>query len=60
MLGDFVPPAMLAEVQRRGVDFAPDSITSPALEYALLTGDADPLRRNLDASLTAGDRKSVA
>lgn len=54
MLGDFVPPAMLAEVQRRGVDFAPDSITSPALEYALLTGDADPLRRNLDASLTAG------
>lgn len=54
LLGDFVPPAMLAEVQRRGVDFASDSITSPALEYALLTGDADPLRRNLDASLTAG------
>lgn len=54
LLGDFIPPALLAEAQRRGIDFVSDSITSPALEYALLTGDTGPLRRNLDMSLSAG------
>lgn len=54
LLGDFVPPSLLTDVQELGVDFVPDSVTSPALEFALLTGDTAPLRRNLDESLQSG------
>ena len=54
LLGDLVPPSLLTDVQELGVDFVPDSVTSPALEFALLTGDTTPLRRNLDDSFKSG------
>lgn len=54
LLGDPVPPAMLPRVLHLGIDFAPDTVTSPSLEYALLTTDAGPLCRSIDASLAAG------
>ena len=54
LLRDRFPARLLPVVQAAGVDFAADTVTSPALEYALLTGDAGPLKQALDASLAAG------
>lgn len=45
-----IPAALLLE---RGADFVVDPATFPFAEYALLTGDAAPLRRAFDAALAA-------
>lgn len=39
---------------REGLDFMPDTVTSPAAEHALLTGNARLLRASLDAALRQG------
>lgn len=39
---------------REGLDFMPDTVTSPASEHALLTGNARLLRASLDAALRQG------
>lgn len=44
---DALPPSLLAPVLRMGADFSRDSLTAPAAEYALLSGDAAPLARLL-------------
>ncbi len=54
LLRDPLPAALLPRVQAAGVDFAADTVTSPALEYALLSGDTAPLKQAVDASLAAG------
>lgn len=54
MQGDIFPPGLTAAILRTGVDFTTDSITSPLAEYALLTGDALPLKQALKDSLQAG------
>lgn len=54
MQGDVFPPSLTAAILRTGVDFTTDSITSPLAEYALLTGDALPLKQALKDSLSAG------
>lgn len=51
MLSDDMSASLLPLVLSSGVDFARDSITSPALEYAMLTADAEPLRQSLAAAL---------
>ncbi|HJA77886.1 MAG TPA: hypothetical protein H9774_13680 [Candidatus Desulfovibrio gallistercoris] len=48
---DALPPSLLAPVLRMGVDFSRDSLTAPAAEYALLSGDAAPLARLLRQAL---------
>lgn len=44
---DALPSSLLAPVLHMGVDFSRDSLTAPAAEYALLSGDAAPLARLL-------------
>lgn len=44
---DALPPSLLAPVLHMGVDFSRDSLTAPAAEYALLSGNAEPLARLL-------------
>lgn len=48
---DLVPPEHLSRILRTGVDFTADTVTMPAAEYALLTGDAEPLKASLAAAL---------
>lgn len=54
MQGDMFPPSLTPVILRTGVDFTVDTISSPAAEYALLTGDAQPLKQALKDSLSAG------
>ena len=54
LLRDRLPARLLPVVQAAGVDFAADTVLSPALEYALISGNAAPLETAIDASLAAG------
>lgn len=54
LLRDRLPARLLPVVQAAGVDFAADTVLSPALEYALISGNAAPLKTAIDASLAAG------
>lgn len=48
---DPLPPEITSQVLQTGVDFTADTITTPAAEYALLTGDTGPLRKSLVAAI---------
>ena len=54
---DPVPVGVNAPLLDAGADFIQDNITSPAAEYALLTGDAAPLRTLLTQSLHFDQRR---
>jgi len=54
---DPVPVGVNALLLDAGVDFIQDNITSPAAEYALLTGDTAPLRTLLTQSLHFDQRR---
>lgn len=54
MQADVFPPSLTSAILSTGVDFTLDTITSPTAEYALLTGDTQPLKEALKASLNAG------
>jgi hypothetical protein len=54
---DPVPMGVNAQLLDAGVDFIQDNITSPAAEYALLTGDVVPLRTLLTQSLHFDQRR---
>ncbi|MDR2695282.1 MAG: hypothetical protein LBC79_02755 [Deltaproteobacteria bacterium] len=54
---DPVPVGLNAQLLDAGTDFIQDNITSPAAEYALLTGDAAPLRAMLTQSLHFDQRR---
>lgn len=54
LLRDRLPARLLPAVQAAGVDFAADTVLSPGLEYALLSGDTAPLQAAIDDSLAAG------
>lgn len=54
LLRDRLPVSLVPTVQAAGVDFAADTVLSPALEYALLSADATPLKNAIDRSLAAG------
>lgn len=51
---DLLPLPLLKVQQESGADLMLDSVTAPGVEYALLTGDAGPLRAAVDASLALG------
>ncbi len=53
-LRDPLPLSVLEPLLREGPDFLTDSITSPAAEHALLTGDTALLRFMMDAALSRG------
>ncbi len=54
ILQDEVPPSWGPALMRTDCDLMTDWVTRPAAEYALLSGDAGPLRRALDRSLADG------
>ena len=54
---DPVPVGVNAQLLDAGADFIQDNITSPAAEYALLTGDVAPLRALLTQSLHFDQRR---
>lgn len=54
---DYLPAALNAQILEAGPDFISDNITSPAAEYALLTGDTAPLREMLAASKNLDHRR---
>ncbi len=54
ILSEQVPPAWGPALMRTDCDLLTDWVTRPAAEYALLSGDAGPLRRALDRSLRDG------
>lgn len=54
MQADVFPPSFGPSILATGVDFTLDTVTSPTAEYALLTGDTQPLKDALKASLAAG------
>jgi hypothetical protein len=54
---DPVPVGLNAQLLDAGTDFIQDNITSPAAEYALLTGDTAPLRALLTQSLHFDQRR---
>ena len=56
---DPVPVGVNAQLLDAGVDFIQDNITSPAAEYALLTGDTAPLRALLTQALHFDQRRFV-
>ncbi|MCL1985058.1 MAG: hypothetical protein FWG59_01225, partial [Betaproteobacteria bacterium] len=56
---DPVPVGLNAQLLDAGADFIQDNITSPAAEYALLTGDTAPLRALLTQSLHFDQRRFV-
>lgn len=51
---DRLPLPLLARTLHESTDVAEDTVTSPAAEHALLTGDARPLRALLDDALRLG------
>lgn len=51
---DRLPLPLLARTLRESADVADDTVTSPAAEHALLTGDARPLRALVDDALRLG------
>lgn len=51
---DRLPLPLLARTLHESADVAEDTVTSPAAEHALLTGDARPLRALLDDALRLG------
>lgn len=51
---DALPPSLLAPVLGMGLDFSRDSLTAPAAEFALLSGNAGPLARQLRRAQEAG------
>lgn len=51
---DALPPSLLAPVLGMGLDFSRDSLTAPAAEFALLSGNAAPLARQLRRAQEAG------
>ncbi|HEU6438084.1 MAG TPA: hypothetical protein VE028_11590 [Nitratidesulfovibrio sp.] len=51
---DRLPLPLLARTLQESADVAEDTVTSPAAEHALLTGDARPLRALLDDALRLG------
>ena len=51
---DRLPLPLLARTLQESTDVAEDTVTSPAAEHALLTGDARPLRALLDDALRLG------
>lgn len=53
-LRDETPLPLLREVLAGGPDFALDSVTSPGVEHAMLTGDATLLRTMFDEALRQG------
>jgi hypothetical protein len=56
---DPVPVGLNAQLLDVGADFIQDNITSPAAEYALLTGDTAPLRALIAQSLHFDQRRFV-
>ena len=56
---DPVPVGLNPQLLNAGADFIQDNITSPAAEYALLTGDTAPLRALLTQSLHFDQRRFV-
>ena len=54
LMEDGLPMAKLVALQRTGVDFCFDSVLFPAVEKALLSQDAGPVRENLRRSLALG------
>lgn len=57
MQADTLPPSLTPLIQRAPVDLTRDTVTSPAAEYALLTGDAAPLASLLRQSMNSGVRQ---
>ena len=57
MQADILPPSLTPLIQRAPVDLTRDTVTSPAAEYALLTGDAAPLAALLRQSMNSGVRQ---
>ena len=57
MQADILPPSLTPLIQRAPVDLTRDTVTSPAAEYALLTGDAAPLASLLRQSMNSGVRQ---
>ena len=57
MQADILPPSLMPLIQRAPVDLTRDTVTSPAAEYALLTGDAAPLASLLRQSMDSGVRQ---
>lgn len=51
---DALPPSLLAPVLDMGLDFSRDSLTAPAAEFALLSGNAAPLASQLRRAREAG------
>lgn len=51
---DSMPFVFMAEMLGSGPDFITDSVSSPAAEHALLTGNAELLRQMLDAGIARG------
>ena len=51
LLRDRLPMSLVPAAQAAGVDFAADTVLSPALEYALLSGSAAPLNNAIDSAL---------
>lgn len=54
LLRDRLPIGLVPAIQAAGVDFAADTALSPALEYALLSGNVAPLNTAIDSALAAG------
>ncbi|MCH5276911.1 MAG: hypothetical protein J1E80_03650 [Desulfovibrionaceae bacterium] len=54
VLLDRMPIDLVPALQAAGVDFTADTTLSPALEYALLSGHAEPLAKAIDSALAAG------
>ncbi len=54
LLRDAFPPDMLPLLLENGADFVRDTVTSPSLEYAMLTGNTAPLKHAIDNSLKRG------
>lgn len=57
MQADILPPSLMPLIQRAPVDLTRDTVTSPAAEYALLTGDVAPLAALLRQSMNSGVRQ---
>lgn len=51
---DALPPSLLAPILDMGLDFSRDSLTAPAAEFALLSGNVTPLARQLRRAREAG------
>lgn len=58
---DVLPPSLTPRILQSPVDLTRDTLTSPAVQYALLSGDAAPLTALLRQSLDSGmDQRRLA